>query len=322
LIAASASAQTALDIVLGSEDHKTLASLAGTLPAILDVLKSEGPLTLFAPTDDAFNKLDQATLDAVTADSDLLTKVLHYHVIAGVAFDPASAPAKSFPDTALGQKVSVSVSDHVIIGFGLGTSTVTGSVTASNGVVHVVDTVLVPPPSASETAKAAGLNELVKALSSASLVEAVDNVEKATIFAPTDAAFENLFAFAEETGLEITPDLLESVLKLHVVPSVVFSTDIAASAEPITAESLSTSSVNVKLADGKVLVSGKGNDTPATVVTADVLYNNGVVHVIDTVLLPDLENVGTGSGAINSGGLSLQASAIPAAIAIAAAAFM
>ena len=317
LLAFSASvlAQTALDVVLGSKDHTTLASLAATLPPVLDVLKSAGPLTLFAPTNDAFAKLDAETLKAVSADSALLTQVLQYHVIAGVAFDPKTAPKQSFPQTALGLALGVTVSDKVVLAYGLGNSMVTASVHADNGVVHVVDTVLIPPPSASATAVKAKLNELVKALTSAKLVEAVDGVKGATIFAPTDAAFESLFKFAKDTGLEITPALLDSILKLHVVPSVVYSTDIVASTTDIVAPALSKENVTVKLIDGAVKVSGPGNKDAATVVTADVIYNNGVVHVIDTVLLPkDLTSMPTEEPVLSSASTSFAGLAIASTV--------
>jgi uncharacterized surface protein with fasciclin (FAS1) repeats len=287
-VIASANAQTALDIVLKSQDHTTLASLAGTVPEVVELLKSNGPLTLFAPTDAAFNKLDKATLDAVSTDKQLLADVLKYHAIGGTAFNPSDAPKKSFPTTVFGKKLGVTVADSVTISFGLGSSTVSSSKTASNGIVHVVDTVLIPPPSASATAEKAGLSELVKALSDANLVAAVDGVENATIFAPTNAAFAKLNQFAADNKLELTPELLTNVLKLHVVPSVVFSTDVLASSEPISAKGLSSEPIEVKEVDGKVVVKGQGNETPATVETADIIYDNGVIHVIDEVLLPDL----------------------------------
>jgi uncharacterized surface protein with fasciclin (FAS1) repeats len=288
LIAAALS-KTALQIVLDSPDHKTLAALAGTIPAVVDVLKSAGPLTLFAPNDAAFKKLDEATTEAVTSDPALLAQVLQYHVIPGKAYDPATAEPKQFETTALKQRLAVSVDkSEVTLAFGLGTSKVVAPVKASNGVVHVVDTVLIPLPSASKLATDAKLTQLVAALTKAKLVETVDAAKEVTIFAPTDKAFENLFAFAEKNKLTIDDALLTQVLTTHVLPSVVFSTNIIASKTPITANALSKQPLTAQLKDGSVLVSGEGNTTPAKVVIADVLFNNGVAHVIDTVLLPKL----------------------------------
>jgi uncharacterized surface protein with fasciclin (FAS1) repeats len=289
LTALAVAQQTALDVVTSSPVHKTLAQLAGTLPAIVDVLRSGGPLTLFAPTDDAFAKLDEGTRNAVTSNSTLLAQVLQYHVIAGVAFDPTKAEPKSFPKTALGQALGVTVdAGRVTLQFGLGSSTVTGSVPTSNGVVHVVDTVLVPPPSASATAIAGKFNQLVAALQKVNLVGTVDGAKDITIFAPTDQAFQAFTEFATKNNIQVTDELLKRVLTLHVVPSVVYSTDIIKAKSVINTNALSNEPLAVQLKDGSVIVSGKGNTTPAKVALADVLFNKGVIHAIDTVLLPDL----------------------------------
>ncbi|KAI8903974.1 FAS1 domain-containing protein [Gorgonomyces haynaldii] len=306
----AAFAQSILDVVAGSKDHTTLAKLATSLPAIVDVLKSAGPLTLFGPTDAAFDKLSKEKPDlfkAVTSDSALLAQVLQYHVIAGVAFDPTKAPARSFPKTALGSVVRADVGDKVTLAFGLGTSTVTASVTASNGVVHVVDSVLIPPTQkASEVAVAAGLTSLANALVGQKLVETVDGVKGATIFAPTNKAFDDLTAFAKANNLTLTDAILKSTLTLHVVPSVVYSTDIAAAKAPIAAKTANGANVQVSLSGKDVLVSGPGNKAAAKVVIADVLYNNGVIHVIDTVLLPDLSTPNVISSASQVGLIGAQ----------------
>jgi uncharacterized surface protein with fasciclin (FAS1) repeats len=292
LIAAALS-KTALDVVLESPDHKTLAKLAATIPDVVNVLKSAGPLTLFAPNDAAFAKLDKAVTEAVTSDPVLLAQVLKYHVIDGSAFDPAKAAPKQFPETVLKQRLSVSVDTvdkerKVTLAFGLGTSKVVNTAATDNGVVHIVDTVLIPLPSASKLATDAALTQLVAALSKAKLVETVDSRKEITIFAPTDKAFADLVAFAEKNKLTIDDALLKQVLETHVVPSVVFSTDIIGAKTPLKAAALSKQPITAQLKDGSVLVSGEGNATPAKVVNADVLFNNGVAHVIDTVLLPKL----------------------------------
>ena len=305
LVASIIAQHTALDVVLNSKDHTTLASLAAKIPSVLEALKSAGPLTLFAPNDAAFMKLDKATVDAVSNDNALLAKVLTYHVISGVAFDPKTAEPTSFPKTASGLSVGVTVeTSGVTFKFGLGSSKVVGSVPASNGVVHVVDTVLIPLPSASKTAVDAKLTQLVASLQKVKLVEAVDGAKEVTIFAPTDKAFENLIAFAKESKLEITDALLTEILKLHVVPGIVYSTDVVKAKSTLTVPALSQGNVSVQFKDGSVLVNGEGNTESAKVVVADVLYNNGVVHVIDTVLLPKLDGKAS-SPRVASGAVSV-----------------
>ena len=297
ILALSALGQTALDVVGSSPVHTTLAKLATSLPPITDVLKSAGPLTLFAPTDDAFHKLkssDAALFDAVTTDAALLSTVLQYHVLAGTAFDPATASGQSFVKTANGENLGVNVNgSQVTLSFGLGKAAVTSSAKTSNGVVHIIDTVLVPPSSASKTAVAAGLTSLADALTKQKLVETVDGLKDITIFAPTNQAFTDLVAFAKANNLSLTDAVLSSTLKLHVVTGTVFSTDIVKSKGPISAKTVQGETVSVSVENGQVLVSGAGNKKPAKVVTADVLIKGGVVHVIDTVLLPKLDGSAT-----------------------------
>lgn len=307
LLLTVASAQTALEVVLGSKDHTTLAKLAGSVPAVADLLKSAGPFTLFAPTDAAFNKIDKATLDALAADTATLAKVLSNHAVTGVVFDPATAKPLTFVKTAAGQTLGVKVQDkEVTIAFGLKTSKVTGTVKTSNGVVHVVDTVLTLQPSASTTATEAGLTELVKALAQTNLAETVDKAVNVTIFAPNNQAFADLVAMAQSTNLQLTNEVLTNVLGLHVVPGVYYSTDITSN---VKVASLNSKEISVTLKDGSIYVAGTMNTKPAKVIIADVLYANGVVHVIDGVLLPGNETVTaappkpTGSTSASSGGL-------------------
>jgi uncharacterized surface protein with fasciclin (FAS1) repeats len=284
--------QTALDVVAASKDHTTLAKLATSLPAVVDVLKSAGPLTLFAPTDAAFAQLPQATLDAVSKNQTLLASILSYHVLAGTAFAPtANTPAREVVKTATGEslRVDVAAGPKVSLAFGLGTSDVTGSVPTSNGIVHVVNKVLVPPAAASQTAVDAKLNRLVAALQKVNLVSTVDGLKDVTIFAPLDAAFEALDKFAASANLTVTDDLLATVLKTHIIPSVVYSTDIVKAKSIPSVETVSKAPLSVKFEGNSVLINGAGNTNPAKVVIADVLIKGGVVHVIDTVLLPKLD---------------------------------
>jgi transforming growth factor-beta-induced protein len=114
----------------------------------------------------------------------------------------------------------------------------------------------------------------------------VDGMKDITVFAPTNEAFANLKAFADKNNVELTDAVLSAVLSIHLGQGVFFSTDIiaAGSAEVITA--LQGLGITASIVEGGVRITAPANF--ATVVTADVLVANGVVHVIDTVLLPDL----------------------------------
>jgi transforming growth factor-beta-induced protein len=294
LLIATSSAQTCVDVVLKSAEHKTLASLATTAGGapFVATLNSVKPLTIFAPTDAAIGKFKAANPELFKRLEDvkeLRDAFVGYHFISGAAFDPAKAEKKNFVKATNGGVLSATVDgSSVTLAFGLGTSKVTSSIKCSNGIVHVVDTVLVPPPSASATAVAAKLTRLVAALSKAKLVETVDGAKDVTIFAPTDNAFEDLAAYAYNNKLALTDELLSQVLQLHVVPGVFYSTKVP-SKKTAVPSLLKNQTVSVQARNGKVLVAGGGQDKPAYVVTADVLFNNGVIHVIDQVLLPDLK---------------------------------
>lgn len=130
-----------------------------------------------------------------------------------------------------------------------------------------------------QTAVAAGtFNTLVAAVKAAGLVETLQGKGPFTVFAPTDAAFAKLPAGTVESLLA-NPQKLASILTFHVVPGTVMAADIvkANGAKPTT---VNGQSLDVVVRDGHVLVNG------ANVVTADVVASNGVIHVIDTVLIP------------------------------------
>ncbi|GAC1582157.1 MAG: fasciclin domain-containing protein [Polyangiales bacterium] len=137
---------------VNSKDHTTLVSLVKKA-GLVDTLAGPGPFTVFAPTNDAFAKLPKATVDAVTGDKALLTKVLTYHVVAGKMDSKAISAAikagngKATLKTVEGDSFTATMdgSNVVLTDDKGGKSTVTiGDVYQSNGVIHVVDSVLVP----------------------------------------------------------------------------------------------------------------------------------------------------------------------------------
>lgn len=142
-------------------------------------------------------------------------------------------------------------------------------------------------------AKTAGLTSLLDAIAKVGLTETVLGLKGVTIFAPTNQAFSDVTAFAAKNNLTITDDLLKTILTLHILPTVVPASAIISAHAPITATALSKTNITAVAKDGSVLISGPGNSAPAKVVQADVAVSQGVVHVIDTVLLPDLSKVAT-----------------------------
>lgn len=135
---------TVVDIIVNSPDHTTLADLVGQA-GLVATLSGEGPFTVFAPTDAAFADVDQATLDALAADPDgLLTEVLTYHVVSGAVFSGDLTDGMTAA-TVNGEELTFGVGATVTVGNDNGTATVTvPDLEASNGVVHVIDAVLIP----------------------------------------------------------------------------------------------------------------------------------------------------------------------------------
>jgi uncharacterized surface protein with fasciclin (FAS1) repeats len=136
-----AAAQTIVDVAAGNDDFETLVT-AVQAADLVDVLSSDGPFTVFAPTDDAFAKIPADQLQAILADTELLTQILTYHVVAGeVTSDQVVGLASA--ETVQGEPLTITVDDA---GVRVNEASVVAvDVMASNGVIHVIDTVILPP---------------------------------------------------------------------------------------------------------------------------------------------------------------------------------
>ena len=296
---------TIVDIAVASDDFNTLVSLvtsSGLAGALSD---NDTMLTVFAPTDAAFAKVPQATLDALAADADLLRSVLLYHVVSGdIGSDLAIAAAASNGGAASlqGEMIGMKVYDGTLF-LNDETKVTTADILASNGKIHVIDSVILPPSitnaaasdssaSTSESTATAATGNTIVDLAIAdgrfdTLVELVvlaglaDDLQGAgpfTVFAPTDDAFAKLPA-ATVAALKADPKgALANILLYHVVSGEVGS-DTAATLTSATA--LSGETINIKVYDGNIYL----NDD-SKVIVADVLASNGKIHAIDTVILP------------------------------------
>jgi transforming growth factor-beta-induced protein len=268
------------------------AGLAGTLSA-------PGNLTVFAPTDQAFanlKKSDPALYNKVATNKKLLQSVLTYHVVGKrIPASAAIAAAK------MGRKVKTVQGEPIALRFQGGKIVLNGTarvvvpdVKASNGVIHAIGTVLVPPslsqpPAATQSIVqiASGnpaFSTLVSLVQKAGLVEAISAPGPFTVFAPTNEAFAKLARTAPATYAAVLadPTLLAKVLTYHVVAGDIMSAQaIAVARQNGTVEPLEGEPISLSLQDGKLTLNGS-----ATVVTADVRATNGVIHVIDTVIVP------------------------------------
>jgi uncharacterized surface protein with fasciclin (FAS1) repeats len=264
-----------VDVAVKAGKFKTLVA-AVKAAGLVDTLKSEGPFTVFAPTDEAFARLPEGTVEGLLADKEALTKVLTYHVIPG-RLTAADVVGKSWIETVQGQSLRIQASgDAVSID---GARVVTTDIPAGNGVIHVIDAVLLPRKNLVETAVAAkNFETLVAAAKAAGLAGALAGDGPFTVFAPADSAFARLPEGTVESLLG-QPEKLAEILKYHVISGRVLSTDLPkgqTQAKTLLGRKLEVA----RNADGSVTVNG------AKVVTADVLAGNGVIHVIDSVIIP------------------------------------
>lgn len=278
------------DIVQLAQANPDLSILveAVTAAGLTNTLKGPGPLTVFAPTNAAFASLLTelgVTKAQLLADKDLLTAVLTYHVVSGNV-PKASVPLGKAITSVQGGIFKVdSVSGALKITDGrnrMATITAT-DIKAFNGVVHVIDKVILPAnKNIVQTAQALpDFSILVEAVVAANLQGTLSGNGPFTVFAPTNAAFAALL-----TELGVTKDallankaLLTKVLTYHVVSGRVLKADVPVGT-PVATVQGETLTVNSSLA----IVDQRGRSS--NIVATDVLTSNGVIHVVDKVILP------------------------------------
>ena len=311
---APAAMMTVGETAMADSNFSTLVELS-VAAGITPTLTGPGPITVFAPTNDAFAKLPKATVDALVADKAALIKVLTYHVLASkvTSADIAGMGGSGSPDTVNGATISVTTKDGSV--FVNDAKVIQADIESSNGVIHVIDTVLMPPDmmageamtstemmtgtemmtdtmamtetmapadmmSVGETAMAnADFSTLVELSIAAGITPVLTGPDAITVFAPTNEAFAKL-PKATVDALVADKEALKKVLTYHVLAGKVTSADITGMGGKGSPETMNGAKVNVTTIDGSVYV----ND--AKVTTADVESTNGVIHIIDTVLIP------------------------------------
>ncbi|XAM01218.1 fasciclin domain-containing protein [Phycisphaeraceae bacterium D3-23] len=266
-----------VDTAVAAGSFETLAALLEAAD-LVEALQGDGPFTVFAPTDAAFAELPEETV-AFLLDPEnkhILQQVLLYHVVPG-SLDAEDVVEADKLVTLNGQKLDLTTDGSVMVDDANVTATDIG---CTNGVIHVIDKVMVPnTQDLIGTAVAAGSFEtLAAALDAAGLIEALQGEGPFTVFAPTDEAFA---ALPEGVVADLlkpeNKDQLVAVLTYHVVAGRVYAVDAIAAEH---AETLQGSNITIEHRDGHVFI----ND--ARVVSADVDATNGVIHVIDKVILP------------------------------------
>jgi transforming growth factor-beta-induced protein len=294
---ATQSKPTIAAIATGNADFSTLVA-ALSKAGLVGTFSSPGSFTVFAPTNAAFDaaavallgpgKTGQNLVDAL--DVATLTAVLKYHVV-GDARTAQAVLASSQIVMLDGNPASVSLRNGSP--YLQGARIVATDIQASNGIVHVIDAVILPPgvapavPAASPTiaAIAAGnpdFSTLVAALAKAGLVGTFNGTQRFTVFAPTNAAFDEAAkSLHYRNGAELVASLdvktLTSILTYHVIPGDVKAQSVVAADQ---LHMLSGQAADVSVRNGQAFIDG------AKILATDIIAGNGVIHVIGGVMLP------------------------------------
>lgn len=272
-------AKNIVETAAGAGTFNTL--LAAAKAAGLAEALSTGQYTVFAPTDEAFAKVDKKVIaDLLKPENKAqLAAILKYHVVAGKVMAADAAKSKMAP-TLNGQRLALDVTANPpTVG---GAKVLKTDIVCSNGIIHVVDTVIMPTTKTiPEVATEAGaFKTLLAAAKAAGLAETLGTEGPFTVFAPTDAAFKKLPAGTVESLLKPeNKQKLVDILKYHVVSGRVYAAD-----------ALAAKKAGTLLTDKMIMVSKAGENVMINnvkVVTPNVEAANGVIHVIDGVLLPE-----------------------------------
>lgn len=277
--------QSIVDIALGNDNFSTLVA-ALQKAELVSVLQGDGPFTVFAPTNDAFDALlsdlGVGSLDDLSKED--LTPILLYHVVSGnvTSADLSTGYVETLnslgPD-GTNVALQVDVTSGVVLNNSVNVTS--ADIAATNGYVHVIDKVLVPPTVVDLAINNSDFSILVDAVVKADLATTLSGDGPFTVFAPTNAAFEALFTELGVSGIDdLTASDLTPILLYHVVSGNVRSTDLSSGG----VQTLQGVEIDFDLTSG-VTIDGL-NSVGTNVVLVDIQGSNGVVHVIDKVLLP------------------------------------
>jgi uncharacterized surface protein with fasciclin (FAS1) repeats len=273
---------TVVDVITGSDDHTTLAAAVAAAD-LVETLSGNGPFTVFAPTDAAFAALPAGTVEALLQNpSGDLSDILRYHVIGDRVLSGALSDGLT-AQTVLGSDLSFTINEQGA--FVNGARITVADIETQNGVVHVIDAVLIPPVESDPLpqtvvdiiAGSAVHETLTVALIAAGLIETLQGEGPFTVFAPVDDAFNALPAGTLEALLEDPSGDLTNILLYHVVAANALSAGLS---DGQSIETVSGETLVVTINDDGIFIGD------AMVIAADIEAENGVVHVVNSVLLP------------------------------------
>jgi uncharacterized surface protein with fasciclin (FAS1) repeats len=260
-----------VDTATADGNFTTLVAALGA--AGLDgVLSGPDNYTVFAPYDPAFEALPDGVLDALLADVGLLTEILTYHVVPGI-YNASEVVTQATLTTVQGQNLTINTTDGVKVD---GAAVVQTDIMCTNGIIHVIDSVMIPQLDIVDTATVNGNFEtLITALVAAGLNGTLAGTGPFTVFAPNDDAFNALPDWIIPSLLN-NVNVLTDVLTYHVVSGLYTAADLSGIS---TLPTLQGTNLEINNTNGVHV-------DAASVIAADIMCTNGIIHVIDGVLLP------------------------------------
>lgn len=273
--------ETGLDIVETAQDNAQFSILVDALikADLVSTLQGDGPFTVFAPTNDAFAQLledlNVESLDDLTAEQ--LTPILLYHVVGGEVASTDLMNGYVATSSAGPENTNVDVLINIDNGVVLNGNTMVDAadIGATNGIIHQIDRVLLPPTVVDVAINNSDFSNLVSAVLHAGLAETLSGNGPFTVFAPTNDAFADFLMDAGVSSIdELSPEAVEAVLLNHVVSGNVRSTSLSNGSVPTLGENdFEVDLTNTPIINGDI-----------DIVATDVQGTNGVVHVINKVI--------------------------------------
>lgn len=275
--------QTIAEIAAADDQFSTLVSALDRV-GLVSVLNGTGTFTVFAPTNDAFTALG---VDLNSLSDEALTEILLYHVLGAEVTSGAIAEGQTYATTASengpnGEQLSILIEKTgANVKINNVANVTTADVSASNGVIHIVDAVIMPLDVVGHAAANSNFTELVGALGAADgdLVTVLSGDGPFTVFAPLNSAFEEI----ADVVATLDGNQLSKVLTYHVAAGNVVSGDLS---DGLKVATVNTEEFTVNINGSDVTITDAGGNV-ANVVLTDVQGTNGVIHVLDKVILPN-----------------------------------
>merc|ERR1711939_923693 len=287
-------------LLSGTDSLSSLNDLVGNYPDFAATLASWEGVTILAPSNDALETLMNSDAASMLENDEFVQSLLRYHVLNGSVYasnitqTPIFAPtylnSSMYSNVTGGQVVAAQMEDgeaQFVSGLKQVSTVSEANVNYTNGVVHIIDEVLMIPGNLTSTAQNANLTAFLGAAQNASVASTLLGAEDLTIFAPSNAAFQAIGSLTSN----LTMDQLANILSYHVIEgTVAYSSDLSNTS----LTTLQGDDVEITIANGSVMVNN------ATVTNANILFAGGVIHVIDQVLNPNQMSSNSSSNSSDS----------------------